>query len=199
MQRQAPLSHIRVLVVDDDKNILGLTGQFVNKWGYETVICDSAEAALEKISQTPFNIILTDIKMGAMTGIALTQIVRKRFPSVAVIVMTGYPSAKTARESKELGAIYYLTKPFGAEDLSATLYTAAQWNIGKLVQKAIASHVLRHEKSNFNTSPENISKVKQMLLKKITLKDWMPHLRDLVYVKNFTSNPLISEIHDLLR
>lgn len=125
-----------LLIVDDDKAIRSLFSTLAATWSYESAECESAEDALTMLDRKTFNIVLSDIKMGKMNGIELAATVRRKRPTMAVIIMTGSPSPKTAEQAQDLGAIYYLQKPISMELLGDTLRIAASWNVNKLVSVA---------------------------------------------------------------
>src|SRR5688572_13540796 len=102
MSHRAPQSSMKLLVVDDDRSIRALIAKVAGGWEYEIEECDSAEAALLRLERSRFNIVLTDIKMGKMDGMAFAEKIRETMPSTAVIIMTGYPSSKTAKKSQDI-------------------------------------------------------------------------------------------------
>lgn len=197
MNYKAPYTDMSVLVVDDEKNIRILVARIATNLGYKTTECDSAEKALVLLKEQHFNIIITDIKMGKTDGIALADYVRRRLPEAAVIIMTGYPSSKTAKQSRKLGAINYLQKPLSMEELSETLLIAATWNISKLCDAAIKK--LRKHLSQ-GTSPADQQKVMKLILQReLRLLSSIKYLAQIVYEPYNESNPLLAELKNKSR
>lgn len=193
MSYEAPHSHIKLLVVDDDRGIRTLISKIASGWKYETEECESAEAALSRLEHSRFNIVLTDIKMDGMDGITFAEKLRESMPSTAVIIMTGYPSVKTAKKSQDMGAIYYMQKPLDLENLGTTLRIAAAWNIGMLTDRA-AQRFLALRKDTGHDHNDRLTSVKIAIKRLLSGPGWMEHLRNFVYAHHVEANPLFSEL-----
>ena len=102
----------KILVVDDQKALRKNLAFYLKSQGYSTDTAGSAEEALDKINKTFFDIVITDYKMGAMTGYDLMKRVRKTHPSTEVIVMTAYGNIPLAVEVVRNGAADFIPKPF---------------------------------------------------------------------------------------
>jgi CheY-like chemotaxis protein len=103
----------RILLVDDEENVLLALRQVLTRRGHEVVAVDSGSAAMAQIEQGGhFDVMLTDIRMPGVDGIELAKRVRRDRPELDVVVMTGYASVETAVEAIKLGADDYLLKPF---------------------------------------------------------------------------------------
>lgn len=109
----------RILVVDDEASLRGVLSELLSEAGYYVETAASGEAALERIRDTEFHIVITDIRLGGMSGIDLIRHIRAMRSDVEVVVMTSYASFSTAVEALRLGAYDYLQKPF--EDLEDVL------------------------------------------------------------------------------
>ena len=107
----------RILVVDDEPAQLELAGGFLKKRGFETVLAESGEKALRSFCDQSFDLVLTDQKMAAMSGLELVHAVRALNPETAVIVMTAYGTIETAVSAIKAGAADYLTKPLNLDEL----------------------------------------------------------------------------------
>ncbi len=194
MAYQAPHSGIRLLIVDDDRSIRALVRRIAEGWGYETEECPSAEDALKLLEQRKFNIILSDIRMGKLDGIAFAEIIREKMPSTAVAIMTGSPSVKTAQRSQNMGAIYYLQKPISTEELGDTLKIAASWNIGMLIDRA-SKRYLALRKGHERDLEKRLGAIKDTIRRILMGPGWVGHLRDFVYSSKSESNPLFEELN----
>ena len=79
---------------------------------------------MQKLKETLYDLILLDIKMADMDGIKTLEAMKKKTPDISVVMVTGYPSIKTVRDSMRLGALDYLEKPFTPSELLATVEEA---------------------------------------------------------------------------
>ncbi len=102
----------RVLLVDDEEDILWGLSRALSKAGYEVLSASNGREALELLKSQPVDVIVTDIKMPEVSGLELISEAKKLYPQVAVIVMTARGSEEHMRESYDRGAVEYLEKPF---------------------------------------------------------------------------------------
>jgi DNA-binding NtrC family response regulator len=112
----------RILVVDDEDIILEVCAEMLSVLpDTEIVIENHSPRASERLATESFDLLITDIRMPDMDGIELLRLARQLDPTLQVLMLTGFPTIGTAVESMKLGASDYLTKPFFAEDLLATV------------------------------------------------------------------------------
>jgi two-component system, NtrC family, response regulator GlrR len=109
----------KVLLVDDDLEILRLISIRLTGAGYQVTALDSAEKALASLQQTRPNIVITDLKMAGMSGMALFDAVQAINPALPVIIMTAHATVPDAVEATRRGVFGYLTKPFDSKELLA--------------------------------------------------------------------------------
>lgn len=102
----------RVLVVDDERDMAESCAYFLDRAGYEAVVATAAEEALELLREQRFSVVVSDVRMPRMSGIALMEAIRATAPDVEVVLITGYPEVETAVEAMRMGALDYITKPF---------------------------------------------------------------------------------------
>ncbi|MDD4017850.1 MAG: response regulator [Kiritimatiellae bacterium] len=114
----------KILIVDDDPNILIVIQRLLESNGHACVTAESGLKALELIKGDVFNLIITDMRMPNMDGLTLLRKLKKDEPSIPVILITAYASNKTAIESVKRGVFDYVVKPFQANDLLATVKRA---------------------------------------------------------------------------
>jgi DNA-binding NtrC family response regulator len=107
----------RVLVVDDDAETLELLREIISKEGYDVGTAGSGEAALALVSREQPDIVITDLHMPGMDGLALLAAIRARLPDTLVILATAYGSLKTAVDGIKAGAFDYLSKPFIVDEI----------------------------------------------------------------------------------
>lgn len=111
----------RILIADDEPLYLRTTGQLLEKAGYECECVPNADAALDRLRNQSFDLILSDLNMPGNLKLELLQQGRSQWPHIPLIVITGVPSLPTAIESIRLGIADYLLKPVKYEDLLASV------------------------------------------------------------------------------
>jgi DNA-binding NtrC family response regulator len=111
----------QVLVVDDEAVVRNGIARALQNRGISATLAAAAKEALELLDQRPFDLVLLDIRMPDMDGLAALREIRLRDPHIPVIMITGYPTIDTAVRCIKLGAADYLVKPFRLDDLEAAL------------------------------------------------------------------------------
>ena len=111
----------RLLVVDDEQSIRRLCMTIGNTLGYVCTEAESAEAALERLESDAPDLILTDLKLPAMTGVELLKQTKKLLPHTEIAIMTGHGSIESAVDAMKLGAYDYIEKPFRVEKMRLLL------------------------------------------------------------------------------
>ena len=106
-----------VLVVDDEDSVRDLCRDVVRSSGLRPRTASTTEQALEILDQHPVDIVITDLRVPQLGGIALLKRVRESFPHLAVIILTQYGTIESAVEATRMGAADYLTKPFRVAEL----------------------------------------------------------------------------------
>ena len=109
----------RILIVDDEPVQVRSIGRALRSRGYEVESASNGTDAVTKLLPDAFDVVLSDITMPGMDGIALLQFVRERNLDVPVVLVTGEPAVRTAVKALEFGAFHYLTKPLEVPDLDA--------------------------------------------------------------------------------
>ena len=117
-----------ILVVDDELLIRDLLYDFFSGQGWQVSIADSAEKALDILSAREIDVLLTDIKMPNMDGLALSSQVRDEYPELPVVLMTGYPSVDTAVSALRQRVTDYVIKPFNINQLYKLVAGAVKEN-----------------------------------------------------------------------
>lgn len=106
-----------LLVVDDEKNMRLSLQTVLEGESYEVRLADSAEAGLKLIQQEPFFMVITDARLGGMSGYEFLKAVAEKRPELPVIMITAYATPKLAVEAIKSGATDYLAKPFEPDEL----------------------------------------------------------------------------------
>ena len=115
-----------IWVVDDEEPVREVLGAMLQQLGYETRLFPDAAALLNAFHPGQVDLVLTDVRMPGMDGLALTRILREKDPKLAVVILTGFPSVDDAVEAIRLGATDYLTKPFRMEEIRLRLLRALE-------------------------------------------------------------------------
>ena len=118
----------KILLVDDEASILSVLSVLLKAEGYEVVPVDNGEKAMELIKSTPFDLMISDIRMRPVDGITLLKSARELRPAMSVLMITGYGTIETAVESLKYGAFDYITKPFKVDELLITVQRAIEYN-----------------------------------------------------------------------
>src|SRR6267154_57356 len=106
-----------VLVVDDEKNMRLSLQTVLKDEGYAARAVESAEEALELLAREEFFMVITDARLGGMTGYEFLGKIHGRWPDLPAVMLTAYATPKLAVEAIKAGAIDYLAKPFAPEEL----------------------------------------------------------------------------------
>jgi DNA-binding NtrC family response regulator len=106
-----------MLVVDDEKNMRLSLETVLRAEGYDVRLSESAEAALKAITAEEFFLVVTDGRLGGMSGYELLREIARRKPSLPVLMITAYATPKLAVDAIKAGAIDYLAKPFEPDEL----------------------------------------------------------------------------------
>jgi formate/nitrite transporter len=114
----------RMLVIDDESVVLSSCQRIFKAEGFEVVTTESPRQALELASASKFDVILCDWRMPELDGLDLVEMLDKRSPDSAVLMITGFPSVDRATEVMKRGAIDYVAKPFTPEEITTAVQKA---------------------------------------------------------------------------
>ena len=128
---------VRVLLVDDEPGIRHVLGALIRDFGYDVHTAESAREALEAFTANPFPIVVTDIRMPGMDGLALLERVRNQNPDTQVVMITGHGDMDNAVECLRLGAADFIAKPVNDDLLEHSLKRAAE-------QYSLREQIRRH-------------------------------------------------------
>lgn len=116
----------RILITDDDIDLRELLTEAVKNWGYEVSVARDGDEALRKLRMERFDIVITDLMMPGMDGLALLQKVKDLDKEILVIIITGYATIETAVKAIENGAYDYIAKPFRLDELMIVIKNACE-------------------------------------------------------------------------
>jgi len=111
----------RILLVDDEKDFSEMLSLRLKEMGEKVTIVFNGKECLEILKKKKIDVIILDIRMPGMDGIEVLKQVRKKYPLIEVIMLTGHGSTETAVEGMKLGAFDYLLKPADFNDLLTKL------------------------------------------------------------------------------
>jgi two-component system response regulator GlrR len=117
-----------ILVVDDDKDILKLISIRLNAAGYATVTANNGAEALSAIMLQRPDLVISDLRMPAMDGMALLDAIQQSHPSLPVIMLTAHGSIPDAVNATQRGVFSFLTKPFDSQALLQQVASALRLN-----------------------------------------------------------------------
>ena len=126
-----------ILIVDDDPGHLTMLKTIIASWGYSVAAADDGVEAVEKVKETPFDLILMDVRMTVMSGIEALKKIKSYNPAIPILIMTAYSSVDSAVEALKAGAYDYLTKPLDFEALRFTLERAREHSALKVENLAL--------------------------------------------------------------
>ncbi|MRE41970.1 sigma-54-dependent response regulator transcription factor ZraR [Klebsiella quasipneumoniae] len=115
---------VQILVVDDDISHCTILQALLRGWGYQVVLAHNGLQALEQIHHQVFDLVLCDIRMAELDGIATLKEIKAYNPAIPVLIMTAFSSVDTAVEAIKSGALDYLIKPLDFDTLQQTLVQA---------------------------------------------------------------------------
>jgi len=149
---------IKVLVVDDEKNILNTIGICFESIGIEATLCSKPQDVLLLLQQNRFDVAFVDLKMSPMDGIEVLSEIKQYSPDTTVIIMTAHGSIDTAVVAIKKGAYDYLQKPFDFEELK--LFTRKVFEHHQLVLEMAE---LRGELASMQGSGDIITRNRSMI------------------------------------
>ncbi len=148
---------MKILVIDDEKNIGEVIKLLFEKENYEVETAQTGREGIEKIKNDFFDVIISDIKLPDTSGMEILKMAKEIHPEIPIIMITAYASTSTAIEAMKLGAEDYITKPFDIEELRIIVRRAYEKKKLEIENKKLQK--LIEEKYSF----ENIiGKSKQM-------------------------------------
>ncbi|HET6381647.1 MAG TPA: sigma-54 dependent transcriptional regulator [candidate division Zixibacteria bacterium] len=116
----------RILVVDDERSMRELLAITLRQAGHDVVLAEGGEPAVQALRADDFDLVITDLRMRKVDGLAVLRAAREHSPATVVLVVTAYASTETAVEAMKLGAYDYLTKPFKLDEIRLTVDKALE-------------------------------------------------------------------------
>ena len=114
----------RILLVDDDKSLLQLIAMRLSATGYAVTTAESGQAALAALAVSPCELVITDLRMEGMDGLALFDAIHREAPALPVVILTAHGTIPEAVAATQRGVFGFLTKPFDPKVLLETVAEA---------------------------------------------------------------------------
>ena len=111
----------QILVLDDEPIVCKRLKPAFQKAGYEVETFTDSASALARVEQKRFDVVITDLKMEGIDGMHFLSRVKEIWPSIEVVVITGFATSDTAKESFRKGAFDFIAKPFKLSDILETV------------------------------------------------------------------------------
>jgi len=116
----------RVLVVDDERSMRDLLAIMLKQAGHDVALAEGGAEAIATLKREPFDLIVTDLRMREVDGLAVLRAAKEHSPQTVVLVITAFASTETAVEAMKLGAYDYITKPFKMDEVKLTIANALE-------------------------------------------------------------------------
>jgi two-component system, NtrC family, response regulator PilR len=116
----------RILVVDDEKSMREFLDVLLSKEGYKVAVAKSSKQAVGFIKKNNYDLVLTDIRLGDITGLKVLKEAKKKTPDTVVIIISAYSTTKIAVEAMNAGAYDFVPKPFDNTELKHTIKRALE-------------------------------------------------------------------------
>jgi DNA-binding NtrC family response regulator len=116
----------KILIVDDEEGMRRLLVRVLTREGYQALAAASGADAMARIAGESFDLVITDIQMPGMTGLALLEELKSFDPALPVVVITAYGTVESAVQALRAGAYDYLTKPFETDEIKLTVAKALE-------------------------------------------------------------------------
>ncbi len=126
MQMQIDGRPMRLMVIDDEPTVGRRLKQVLSKSGFEVEVFTSPVAAVKRMAEEPFDIVVTDFRMKEMNGMQVLEKIRELSPRTKVIIISGYARIETATEAFRAGGFDFIAKPFRLDELRRSIFRAAR-------------------------------------------------------------------------
>jgi len=117
---------MKIMLVDDEERFLSTTQKLLNKKGIDAITAAGGAEALEMLQHKHVHVVILDVKMPGMDGNETLKEIKRRFPLVEVIMLTGHATVESAIDGLKSGATDYLMKPTEIDELIAKAKEAFQ-------------------------------------------------------------------------
>lgn len=157
------MSKIKLLVVDDEHDLLELLVRRLQRKGYEVDSADTAEDALELLKNTDYDVAVYDIRLPKMDGIELLRETKLLQPETEILMLTGHGTIDTAIEAMKIGAFDYITKPYNLSELEVTISKAYENKNLKEKNDSMKKIIAQHNKFTIIGESANFKELLNMI------------------------------------
>ena len=171
----------RILVVDDEENVLLTIKAILEMDGHQVDVAQSAPEAIERVNATDYDVVLTDLRLGDASGQEILGAIRARRPSTVTLMLTGYASLESAVAALRQGAYDYLIKPSDPEELRATVRRAVE---RRQLGRALEQRVRELEEANQHIADLNADLERRVDDATVELRQAVERLQELDHLKS---------------
>ena len=149
---------MKILIVDDDKNLLSVLKSILSEENNEVSTCSNGLTAIDLFNKSKFDLIITDLMMPGSNGLEVLREAHKIDPDILVILITGFASLETAIQAIREGAYDYITKPFKLDEIKIIVNNAREKirltreNKNLIMELQDAYNQLKMIKNSFNAN-----------------------------------------------
>ncbi len=116
----------RILIVDDERSMREFLEILLSKWGHEAVALGDGNEALQVVAGDEFDLVITDLRLGKVSGQAILEATKRYHPLTEVILITAFATADNAIQAMKAGAYDYLMKPFKVDEIQVVVQKALE-------------------------------------------------------------------------
>ncbi len=120
------LQDVHVLLVDDEPDFLASMERILKRRGLTVLSAQNGQEALDTLACSEVHVVILDVKMPGMDGVEILERIKRQYPRVAVIMLTGHATVGTAVKCMQMGAFDHLFKPHAPEELVSKILVAAE-------------------------------------------------------------------------
>jgi DNA-binding NtrC family response regulator len=150
------MKEFKVLMVDDEEDFVTTLSERMKLREVDSEVALDGEQALQRVEEDIPDVMVLDLKMPGIDGLEVLRRVRKAYPQIPVVILTGHGSEKDEAEARRLGAFDYLQKPVDIEKLIKTLRKAYKSKVENTMAAAAFA-----EEGEFGTAREIVSEDKK--------------------------------------
>lgn len=147
---------LNLLLVDDEERFLSTTKILLEKRGVHTLTASSGEEALKALGDNRVDVVILDVKMPGMDGVDALREIKRRYPLIEVIMLTGHASVESAVDGLKLGAFDYVMKPCEISDMLDKAKEAFDKKLAaeEKINKAKIDRIISHPMAVFEKDDE---------------------------------------------
>jgi len=120
------ISSKRILIVDDSRDLTHVISDFLSMHGYQVLTAVDGYDALECMNTQPVQVVVSDIHMPRMDGFTLMGEIKSRYPTIPIVLITGFSVSEAQKLAFERGANAFVAKPFKLKELKSVIESVSQ-------------------------------------------------------------------------